>query len=259
MPKISAVIITKNEERNIGRCLKSLEGVPDEIIVVDSFSTDKTREISESFDDVRFVEKEWLGYSDTKNFANSLASHPFVLTIDADEELTDELRAEIQALKPNLSEDVAYSLNRLTNYCGKWIRHSGWHPDHQLRLYPKARARWNKRLVHESVELDKNVYVEKLAGILNHFSYYSVSEHLERAESYTDLAARELAKKKKKLPLLLKTTVSPLSSFIQNYFLKLGVLDGYYGLIVCGIGAYVVFLKYSKALRMKAGQAINPI
>ena len=128
MPKLSAVIITKNEERNIGRCLESLAGVVDETVVVDSFSEDKTREICELFEGVRFIEHEWMGYSDTKNHANSLASNDYILSLDADEELSEELREEILGIKRGLNENVAFSLNRLTNYCGHWIRHSGWHP-----------------------------------------------------------------------------------------------------------------------------------
>ena len=248
MPKLSAVIITKNEERNIGRCLKSLADIVEETVVVDSFSEDRTREICESFKGVRFIEHDWMGYSDTKSYANSLASNDYILSLDADEELTEDLRQEILALKQGLNERLAFSLNRLTNYCGKWIRHSGWHPDHQVRLFSKTTARWNGAAVHESVELDQGVKVRKLKGILNHYSYYSVEEHLERAKSYTDLAASALAKKSK-LSLSLRTAISPFFSFIRNYFLKLGILDGYYGLVICTIGAYVVFLKYSKALR----------
>ena len=148
---LTAVIITKNEEFNISRCLQSLKDVADEIVVVDSFSTDSTEEICKSFN-VRFVQQEWLGYSEQKNFANSLASNDWIFSIDADEVLSDELKKSILELKnKNISDDNVFSMNRLTNYCGHWIRHCGWYPDRKIRIWNRKVGKWQGE-IHETIE-----------------------------------------------------------------------------------------------------------
>lgn len=190
MATISAVIITKNEEKNILRCLDSLQGLVDEIIVVDSFSVDGTPQICRAFPDIQFVQTEWRGYGETKNFGNSLAQSDYVLSLDADEELSPELRQEILHLKPNLSG--VFSLNRLTNYCGTWIRHSSWFPDYQMRLFPRKLGQWNKSVVHEHLVFSEPLQMSHLRGLLFHYSISSLEQHILTVNRYTSLAAERL-------------------------------------------------------------------
>ena len=171
MDTISAVIITHNEERNIGRCLESLRGVADEVIVVDSGSTDATEAICVAAG-ARFVRHDWEGYSGQKNYANGLASHPWLLSIDADEALSPQLRESILRLKEKgFDAETVYSMNRLTNYCGRWIRHCGWYPDACVRLWHTGVATWDG-LVHEELRYSTNVRHAKVEGDLWHYSYY---------------------------------------------------------------------------------------
>lgn len=245
--KISAVVITKNEERNIRRCLASLQGVAEEVIVLDSFSEDDTREICEEFG-VRFIEQEWLGFAATKNLGNDLATHPYILSLDADEQLTTELRNSI--LKAKSDPNGAYSFNRMAFYCGKPIKHCGWYPDRKLRIFPKGKGRWTGEYVHETLQVDEDVPVTHLKGDLLHYSYYTVREHLDRAERYASLAAQELAAQ----PLgrlRFKRAVSPRFRFFKMYVLQLGFLDGKHGYDVCRITARKVRLKYQKAIQRK--------
>lgn len=244
---ISAVIITKNEERNIRRCLESLQGVADEIIVLDSHSTDGTKAICAEFG-VRFVEQDWLGYATTKNQGNSLATHDFVLSLDADEALSPTLREAILAVKPKL-ENV-YSFNRLTIYCGQEIRHCGWYPDRKPRLFRKGAAAWEGAYVHETLVPKADVPVQQLKGDLLHYSYYSIGEHVTRTNKYAELAAQRLVEGGKS-GLLFKALFSPGFRFFKNYVLRLGFLDGFYGLVICTVSSWEVFLKYAKAIQQK--------
>ncbi|MBP6695884.1 MAG: glycosyltransferase family 2 protein, partial [Saprospiraceae bacterium] len=141
MESLSVVIITLNEEKNIGRCLDSVKDIADEIIVIDSFSTDQTQKICDSYG-ATFIQKEWLGYVETKNFAIQQSSFNLILSLDADESLTDKLKNSVKLVKDNRNED-GYILNRLTNYCGQWIYHSGWYPDKKLRLFDKTKGGWH--------------------------------------------------------------------------------------------------------------------
>ena len=152
MLKLSVVIITLNEEKNIERCLQSVKDIADEIIVVDSYSDDRTEEICSEFG-VKFIQQKFKGYVDQKNDGNALASHDYILSLDADEALSEELAASISQVKENWQFD-AYAMNRLTSYCGKWIRHSGWYPDRKSRLFDRRKARWTGHLVHERVEVE---------------------------------------------------------------------------------------------------------
>ena len=165
--KISAVIITQNEERNIGRCLESLSGIVDETVVVDSGSTDETKEICEKYG-ARFMHHDWKDYADQKNYANSLVNHEWTLSIDADEALSDQLRESISELKKaGLDGNCTYSMARLNNYCGSWIRHSGWYPDEKVRLWPSGACTW-EGLVHEELKYAKAMENRKLEGDLLH-------------------------------------------------------------------------------------------
>lgn len=243
MPQFSVVIITFNEERNIGRCLKSLEEVADEIVVVDSFSTDKTAEICQDFP-VKFIQKEWMGYSSAKNFANSLANNDYILSIDADEALSDELKKSILELKKSDNLFDAYRFNRLANYCGSWIHHCSWYPDIKLRLWNRHKGQWEGE-IHEEIKMKSSAKAGFIKGDLLHFSYYSIEQHIRQVNNFTDLAAKAAFEKGKKAGCL-KILFSPFIKFTRDYFLKLGFLDGYAGFVICRISAHATFLKYAK-------------
>jgi len=251
MTLVSAVIITYNEAHNIGRCLNALSGLVDEIIVVDSFSTDGTRKISESFD-LRFIQREWAGYAHTKNWANEQAAHEYILSIDADEEVDRTLAKAIkQAKKEGLSG--VYEINRRTNYCGHWVRFSGWYPDKKIRLFPKTAARWSGEFVHEVLEIDKTLPVHSLPGHLNHYSYHSLADHAARAEKYAGLHAQKMASAGKSTSLF-RAFLSSGWKFVQSYLLKAGLLDGIAGWHIARFSAYAVFLKHKKLLQIYANQ-----
>ncbi len=245
MTKISAVIITFNEERNIKQCLESLIDVVDEIIVLDSFSTDQTESICRLYN-VRFYSQEFRGFIQQKNDAVALASHDFVFSIDADEVVSAELKQSILNLKKQetLIFD-AYIINRLTNYCGKWIRHCAWYPDYLIRLFDRRKCSFQGQYIHEKVVIPENSVAEKLSGDLLHYSYNSISEHIARANKYTDLTALEAFEKGKKASMF-SILINPSFKFFRNYILKLGFLDGYYGYTVCRISAFATYLKYAK-------------
>ncbi len=248
---ISAVIITKNEERNIVRCLESLRGVADEIIVVDSFSSDKTIPICES-KGVRIFQKPWMGYSETKNYGITLALYPFILSIDADEALSDELRKNIISLKKEGFALDAYKMSRLTNYCGKWIYHCGWYPDRKLRLFKKEAGRW-EGLIHEEVHLISDSTVGRVEGDILHYSYYSINEHIQQMIGFTDLMADEINKRGKTVSLS-KMFFSPGIKFLKSYIINGGFRDGFYGLVICTLSSMATFLKYAKAHRLSKGK-----
>lgn len=242
---ISGVVITLNEERNIERCIQSMQGVCDEIIVLDSYSTDNTKAICEGLN-VRFIEKEWLGYSASKNYANSLAKHDYILSIDADECLSEELKESIKHQKNN-GLSGAYSLNRLTNYMGTWVKHCGWYPDKKVRLFPKD-VLWEGAYVHEELNL-KDYSVQELNGKLHHYSYYDTKDHRARADKYSLLTAQKMnAKGKKAGPL--KPYISAIAKFNSVYFIKLGFLDGKAGWNIARISALSNIVKYKELRRL---------
>jgi glycosyltransferase involved in cell wall biosynthesis len=253
MPKISVVIITFNEERNIGRCLESVKDVADEIVVVDSFSTDKTKKICESYG-VKFIEHAFEGHIRQKNFAISQATYTHQLSLDADEALSEELKAEILKIKEDWHPDSyrdGYRMNRLSNYCGKWIRHSGWYPDTKLRLYNSGKGSWKGMDPHDKFELKQGSSIGKLKGDILHYTYYTIEEHILQANKFSSIAAKELVAKGKRI-YLFKIFLNPIAKFIRNYFLHLGFLDGFSGFLICQITANETFLKYAKAWRMKS-------
>lgn len=241
--KLSAVIITFNEERNIQRCLQSLEGVVDEIIVVDSFSSDKTKEICAEFD-LTFIENSFQGHIEQKNFAMNQAGNDFVLSLDADEALSEELRAEILQAKKKFEFD-AYTFNRLTNYCGQWIKHCGWYPDRKLRIWNKSKGAWGGENPHDMVIMESAVKTKQLKGDLLHYSYYTINDHTRQIEFFSDIGAKaafDAGKRSSILSILFK----PAFKFFRDYFFKLGFLDGYYGFVISMNSAHAKFLKYHK-------------
>lgn len=246
---ISAVIITLNEERNIGRCLKSLEGIADEIIVVDSYSTDRTEAICKDFG-VRFVQRKWAGYAQTKNYANQLATHEYLLSIDADESLSEDLKASMLNVKKQGLSGI-YSFNRLTNYCGHWVKHGGWYPDVKARLFPKSAAQWEGNFVHEEIQFSGNYSKTHLSGDLLHYSIYSVADHWERVEKYTDLGAQKMLAAGKKGGLF-AGFMSAFSRFLRMYLFKFGFLDGVAGWRISYISAKATYLRYYKLHLLRA-------
>jgi glycosyltransferase involved in cell wall biosynthesis len=242
--KISAVIITFNEEKNIRRCLESLQGVADEIVVVDSISADKTRQISSEFG-VNFFEHAFEGHIQQKNYAIQLAANQYVLSLDADEALSPELKNSILELKNKKLLD-AYSMNRLTNYCGSWINHCGWYPDKKIRLWNKDLGAWGGENPHDTVIMKRQSTIGHLKGDLLHYSFYSISEHIRQLDKFTNISSLAAFKRNKKVIPILHIVVYPFFTFLKMYFIKLGFLDGLAGFLVCISGAYYKFSKYSK-------------
>jgi glycosyltransferase involved in cell wall biosynthesis len=242
MRPLSVVIITYNEERNIGRCLASLMDIAEEVVVLDSFSTDGTEAIVRSHG-ARFEQHAFDGHIEQKNRAIGLASHPFVLSLDADEALDDVLRESIRKAKGSTGD--GYTMNRLTNYCGSWIRHGGWYPDVKLRLWDSRKGRWTGTNPHDRYEMDKGARLGHLAGDLLHFSYYSLGDHLKQVDYFTDIMAKELHTRGRRASWT-KLLLSPASKFFGDYFIRLGLLDGWHGFVIAIISAHAAFLKYAK-------------
>lgn len=243
MDRISAIIITLNEEHNIGRCLISLKDVADEIVVVDAESTDRTVAICQEHG-ARVISRKWTDYSDQKNFANSQAAHSYILSMDADEALSEKLREMLLQEKRNGLKG-AYRFPRLTNYCGTWVKHGGWYPDRKIRLFPKEKARWIGEHVHEELHLDTDVIVTDLNADLLHYSYHSIEAHRQRIERYSGLHAQRMKVAGKKAGVL-KLYLSPIAKFIQGYFLQLGFIDGAAGWNIARLSAVAVHKKYQK-------------
>lgn len=253
--KISVVIITFNEEKNIGRCLDSVQAIADEIVVVDSFSSDKTEEICKEFQ-VKFIQKEFLGYAEQKRFADAQAENDWIFSIDADEALSDKLKKEILAIKNTKPTADAYQMPRLTNYIGKWIRHTDWYPDKKIRFYNRNKARWQGTNLHEHIATDANANIRSLKGDLLHYSYYSFHQHIAQFNKFTDIGAQEAFARGKKAPLF-KIFINPIWKFVYSYFLRLGFLDGYKGFLVCAISAFATFTKYIKLRELHRASKIR--
>ena len=244
--QLSAVIITFNEEKNIGRCLESVKDVVDEMVVVDSYSNDRTREICEKYGAV-VIQHTFHGHIEQKNWAIDQASYPYILSLDADECLSEALRESIAAAKKDWSYD-GYYFNRLTNYCGKWIRHTSWYPSPKLRLWDSRKGSWGGINPHDMFTLERGATKKHLKGDLLHYSYYTLTEHIDQINAFSSIAAKSYFQqgRRSSLPGIL---VRPLARFLKDYVLKLGILDGYYGLQISVNSAHAIFLKYVK-LRM---------
>jgi len=243
MIQLSAIIITFNEEEHLEKCLKSLNGIADEIVVVDSFSTDKTLEICKQFD-VRIIKQEFLGYIEQKNFALKQAKYDYILSLDGDEALSETLKLSILETKKNWIYD-GYYFHRLNNYCGQWIKHSDWYPDKKLRLFKKNSGSWQGLNPHDSYKLNNPKNLGKLKGDLLHWIYNSYSEHNQKIEKFSTIAAQayfEIGKESS----IWKIIYRPAWAFFKAYVLRLGFLDGLNGLII-GVQTYnITFLKYTK-------------
>ena len=243
--KITATIITRDEERNIARAIESLRCC-DEILIVDSGSTDRTTELAEKLG-ARVVEAGWRGYAGQKNWAAEQAANDWILSLDADEALSEALEAEIWNLKKTGPRFDAYTMPRLARYLGRWVLHSGWYPDRKIRLYDRGKARWVGDFVHESVMSEGRVgHLE--ANIL-HFTCESLAENVKTMDRYTTLAAQELAARRVQVPLW-RVMSAPAWPFLKTYFVERGFLDGFEGLVISYMAAFYTFLKYAKARNM---------
>ncbi len=245
--QISATIIARNEENSVARAISSL-GFCDEIVVVDSGSTDRTVEIAESRG-AMVIHNDWLGYAAQKNFAARAATHDWILSIDADEEVSPRLAASIQRLREAGTRHVGFDFARKARYCGRWIEHSGWYPDRKVRLYRRDRGSWKGNFVHESVVVSGAV--GHLDGDLLHYTCDTLEAHRANVERYTDLAAQEIRATGKKPPIW-RVLLAPPYAFVKSYLLQLGLLDGAAGLTIARMAARYVYLKYSKARRLSS-------
>ena len=253
--EISAVIITYNEEKRLEPALKSLEGVASEIIVVDAYSQDKTLKIAKKYTDKVFRRK-WTNFADQKNFANNKASLPWILSLDADERLSSQLRQEILALKEEEPQVAGFSMPRQVFYLGKWIRHSGWYPDRKIRLFRKEKAHWEGEYIHEDLKIEGKV--AKLKGAIHHFTYRNIQDHLDRINTFSELGAKKLYARGKKCRWY-HLLFLPFFRFAKSYFLKAGFLDGFAGLIISVLNGYSIFIRYAKLKEIwKKGERIEP-
>jgi glycosyltransferase involved in cell wall biosynthesis len=251
--RISATIITRDEEENLGRCLASLRGVADEVVVLDSGSTDRTEAVAREGGAV-FVAQPWLGYGPQKNAAAGRAANDWILSLDADEALSDALRASVLRLKQEGPRADAYEVSRLNWYCGAFLRHSGWYPDRKIRLWRKGAARWADVSIHELVEVAPGARVERLAGDLLHYTIRDRAQHLRTIERFTTLSAESLLRDGRAGRAWLRF-VSPVATFGRGYVLRDGFLDGKAGWEVCRLSAYASWLKYEKLRRLARERA----
>jgi len=247
MPKISAIIITLNEEKFIGRCLESLKDIADEVVVVDSYSTDSTEEICRNHN-AKFIRHAFEGYVEQKNYALTHAVYPLVLSLDADEAVSDELKKSILKIKEDPQCD-GYFFNRFNNYYGKWIRQSRWYPDRHLRLFNPSKGKWIGPNPHDRFILNPGCRSGRLRGNVLHWTYSSIEEHADQINRFSTIAAGEYFKAGKKATFF-TGPIHMIWSFVRSYILKAGFLDGHIGHVHCFISAYGSYLKYSKLRRL---------
>lgn len=255
---LSLAVITKNEAHNIARCLQSVEGLADELLVVDSGSTDHTIAIAESMG-ARVLHHDFEGHIEQKNFASAQVRGDFILSLDADEALNPELYEAIKTEKAKGFPHTAYAMNRLTSYLGKWIHHSGWYPDTKLRLFKKGSCAWGGYNPHDKLmPLDPSLPIQHLNGDILHYTYYSLQEHLSQVNYFTDILAKANYEDGKRSNLL-KIIGGGAFKFFKDFVLKKGFLDGYHGFLIASISAFATFIKYAKLKRIQeaASKASN--
>ena len=245
--KISACIISFNEEERIRDCLESLQGIADEIVVVDSNSTDRTVRIASEFTD-RIVRQSFLGYVEQKNFAVGQATHDWILSLDCDERLSPELRASVLEVKPQLGSCDAYRMARRTFYVDRWMDHC-WYPDMKVRLFRRDVARWGGVNPHDSVQVDTG-RIESLRGDILHYSFPTVSAHLQTIDRFSEISAREIVERGKRVSVLSPITHGT-GAFFRFYLIKRGFLDGFNGLVVSLLSGVETFVKYAKAVYLE--------
>lgn len=248
MINLSAIIIAYNEEYNIGRCLNSLSGVVDDIVVlIDSRTTDRTEEIVRSFTSINYEVVDWMGYGPTKNYALTKAKYDWVLWVDADEELTPELKEELKNFKTGNPQYDAYYIKRRAFFLGRWIKHCGWYPGYVIRLFDKNKTRFDTKNVHEGLQVEGQKGY--LKNDLNHYTDPNVKHYFDKFNNYTSLAAEELHNNGKRAAIT-DILLRPPFLFIKMYILRLGFLDGIHGLILSVFSSLYVFTKYVKLWEM---------
>lgn len=253
MLPLSVVIITYNEEHNIKRCLESVKGLGDEILVVDSGSLDGTQEICRSMGAI-VIEQDFLGYIEQKNFATSKAKNDWILSLDADEALTPELRATIEVIFPDPAAD-GYTMNRLTNYCGSWVKHGGWYPDMKLRLYDRTKGQWTGVNPHDRFRLNLGGTMSHLTGDILHYSYNTLSDHIKQIDRFSTIGAIALHNKGTRSSIA-KIIYKPIARWMRHFVFKAGFLDGLTGYIIACNSAHAVFLKYLRLYYLQKDQSI---
>jgi glycosyltransferase involved in cell wall biosynthesis len=246
--KISAVIITFNEEDRLPDALASLQGVADEIVVVDSYSTDRTPEIALQ-SQTKFYQNRFEDYGQQKNIAMQKAAHEWILNLDADERVSPELKKSILELKETKvpGNVAAFAIKRKSFYLGRWIRHSGWYPDKKLRLFRKNGSIWQGR-IHERLQVTGAV--APLSGTILHYTYRDISDHVRRLNLYSTFLAEEIVRQKKKC-LVLRLFILPQVTFFRHYVWRLGFLDGFAGLVIATVSSWGTAMKYFKALAIR--------
>ena len=253
MQAVSVTIITRNEAANIAAALESVRWA-DDIVVVDSESTDGTVEIARRYTDKVFV-RPWPGYVAQKNFAADQARHDWILSLDADERVSPALAAEIQGLMSAGASAAGYRIPRVTFHLGRWIRSTDWYPDSQLRLYDRRHARWAGRYVHESVSADGAV--SQLRSEIEHFAYHDIAHHLQTMDRYTTLAAQQMFEDGRRASWV-DVLITPRLTFFRNYILRGGFRDGMPGLIISAMNAYYVGLKFAKLWELGRAPQASP-
>lgn len=244
MLKISSIIIAKNEELNIKRCLDSQIGVIDDIVlIIDSSTTDNTFKIATAYPGIHCEVVEWKGYAETKNYALTQTRNEWIFWIDADEEITGELRSELEQFKKSNPGYNAYSVARRAFFLGKWIKHSGWYPSRVVRLFNKNFARFNNKSVHEALDVKGGIGL--LQNDLNHFTDPTIEHYFSKFNTYTSLAAKDLFERGKKVSAG-DFLIRPVFLFFKMYIFRLGFLDGVHGLILALFSSAYVFTKYAK-------------
>jgi len=250
--KLSVAIITFNEEKNIEKCLLSVQDVADEIVVVDSFSTDATQEICEKFN-VRFIKNKFQGHIQQKNFAKDQCTNDYVLSLDADEALSPELCSEVLRIKNDCNFD-GYIFPRLNHYCGKAVKHGGWYPDYSLRLWNKNKGAWGGNNPHDKFFMNEGATAQKIQADILHYTFHTIDQHWQQIEKFSTISAQSKYERGKKSSLL-KIALNPLWRFIRNYIIKLGFLDGRTGFIIASNSAHAVYLKYVKLHKLNGQRA----
>lgn len=246
--KISVVIIAFNEERNIARCIRSVRKIADDVVVVDSHSTDRTREIALA-EGARVVEHTFEGHVQQKNWAITQAKYPFILSLDADEYLSETLIKSIDVIKGSGLSD-GYTVNRLNFYCGKPIKTCGWYPDKKLRLWNSEKGRWKGTNPHDRFSMQDGSRIKLLKGDLLHDTYPTKEDFLRQVDNFATISAKH-HKHKNLFFLIYKMIFSPPFKFFKNYIYNLGYIEGFTGIYICFNQAREVFLKYNRAIRFK--------
>lgn len=255
MQQLSVSIITFNEERNIARCLDSIKDIANEIVVVDSNSTDNTENICKQYG-VKFIKQAFLGYIEQKNFALEKCKYQYVLSLDADECLSNELIQSIKKIKQNGFVADAYTMNRLSNFCGKWIKHGTWYPDTKLRILNTKKGKWGGTNPHDKLEMEANCSTAFLKGDIHHYSYYTIEEVITQQNKFTTIQAKAMYAKGKRSNWF-KLVANPFVAFISGYIFKLGFLDGADGFFIASTVSYNTMLKYYKLLRLQQTSSFN--